>query len=86
MTVSLNPAAPHHLPALIWSGFAGIMSGSISVVAEPALSPEEPTRNRLAEEVVRLETMREAMRDDKARREVDFAIGRLEQVKTTLSF
>ena len=86
MTVSLDPAAPHHLPALIWGGFAEIMSGSISVVAEPALPPEEPTRNRLDEEVVRLETMREAMRDDRARREVDFAIGRLEQVKTTLSF
>lgn len=86
MTVSLNPAAPHHLPALICGGFAEIMSSSISVLAKPALSPEEPTRNRLDEEIVRLETMREAMRDDKARREVDFAIGRLEQVKTTLSF
>ena len=86
MTVSLDPAAPHHLPALIWGGFAEIMSGSISVLAEPALPPEEPTRNRLDEEVVRQETIGEAMRDDKARREVDFAIGRLEQVKTTLSF
>ena len=86
MTVSLNPAAPHHLPALICGGFAKIMSGSVSVLAEPALSPEEPTRNRLDEEIVRLETMREAVRDDKARREAGFAIGRPEQAKTTLSF
>jgi F-type H+-transporting ATPase subunit epsilon len=52
------------------------------VLAERALPPEELTKDRLDEEIVRLQTMR----DDRARREADFAISRLEQVKTTLSF
>jgi F-type H+-transporting ATPase subunit epsilon len=35
---------------------------------------------------VRLETIRDATLDDSARREADFALSRLEQVKATLSF
>ena len=34
---------------------------------------------------MRLETMRDATRDDRARREADFAMSRMEQVKATLS-
>jgi F-type H+-transporting ATPase subunit epsilon len=48
---------------------------------EPALPLEERTRDRL-DEIVRLETPR----DGKARREADFALSRLEQVRTSLSF
>jgi F-type H+-transporting ATPase subunit epsilon len=55
-------------------------------LAERALALQELTRDRLYEEIVRLETMREAMRDDRARPDANFAIGRPKQVKTTLSF
>ena len=58
----------------------------MSVLTERALPPEELTRDRLDEEILRLETMRDAMRDDTARREADIALGRLEQVRATLSF
>ncbi|MGO4525196.1 F0F1 ATP synthase subunit epsilon [Microvirga sp. 2MCAF35] len=53
---------------------------------QAALPPEELTRDRLDEEILRLETMREAIGYDRARREADYAISRLEQVKTTRSF
>jgi F-type H+-transporting ATPase subunit epsilon len=42
----------------------------------------ELTRDRLDEEILRLETMRDAL----ARRQADFGLSRLEQVRTTLSF
>jgi F-type H+-transporting ATPase subunit epsilon len=48
------------------------------VLAERALPPEELTKDRLDEEIVRLQAMRDATRDDWARREADFAISRLE--------
>jgi F-type H+-transporting ATPase subunit epsilon len=44
-----------------------------------------PSTDILGEEIVRLETMRDATRDDRARREADFAISRLEQARATLS-
>lgn len=91
--VMLNPgiivvtdSQGHGHRAFIRGGFVEITGDSVSVLAERALPPEELTRDRLDEEIVRLETMREAMRDDRARREADFAINRLEQVRTTLSF
>ena len=40
------------------------------------------TRDRLDEEILRLETMRDA----RVRRQADFGLSRLEQVRTTLSF
>jgi F-type H+-transporting ATPase subunit epsilon len=60
-------------------GFIEISGSSVSVLAEGALQPEELTRERLDDEILRLE----ATRDDWARGEADFAISRLEQVKTT---
>ena len=72
--------------AFVRGGFAQITGDSVTLLVERALPPEELTRDSLDEEIVRLETMREAMRDDRARREADFALSRLEQVKATLSF
>jgi F-type H+-transporting ATPase subunit epsilon len=72
--------------AFVRGGFVEITGSSVSVLAERALPPEELTRDRLDEEILLLETMREAIRDDPARREADFALSRLEQVRATLSF
>jgi F-type H+-transporting ATPase subunit epsilon len=76
----------HGHRAFVRGGFAEITGSSVRVLAERTLPPEELTRERLDEEIVRLETLRDATRDDNARREADFALSRLEQVKTTLSF
>jgi F-type H+-transporting ATPase subunit epsilon len=76
----------HGHRAFIRRGYAEITGSSVTVLAERTLPPEELTRERLDEEIMRLETMREAMRDDKARRDTDFTLSRLEQVKATLSF
>jgi F-type H+-transporting ATPase subunit epsilon len=84
--IAVTDAQGHGHRAFVRGGFVEITGPNVSVLPERARPPEELTRNRLDEEVVRLETMGDAMRDDKARREADFAIGRLEQVKTTLSF
>jgi hypothetical protein len=52
---------------------------------DPAtIAVTEMTRERLDEEIVRLESMRDATVDDNARPETDFVLSRLEQVK--LSF
>ncbi|WP_262031308.1 hypothetical protein [Microvirga sp. Mcv34] len=45
-----------------------------------------PTRDRIDEEVLRLETMRGALRDDRDRRGAESSISRLEELKTILSF
>ncbi|MGO4387803.1 ATP synthase F1 subunit epsilon [Microvirga sp. 2YAF29] len=91
--VTLNPGIiavtdiqGHGHRAFVRGGFVQITGSSVSVLAERALPPEELTRDRLDEEILRLETMREAMRDDRARREADYAISRFELVKTTLLF
>lgn len=91
--VTLNPGViavtdtqGHGHRAFVRGGFVEITGTSVSVLAERALPPEELTRDRLDEEIVRLQTMREAMRDDQSRREADFAISRLEQVKAALTF
>ncbi|MEZ0170380.1 ATP synthase F1 subunit epsilon [Microvirga sp. TS319] len=84
--VAVTDSQGHGRSAFVRGGFVEITGSRVSVLAEQALPPEELTRERLDEEIVRLETMREAMRDDRSRWEADFAIGRLEQVKTTLSF
>lgn len=76
----------HGHRAFVRGGFVEITGSSVTVLTERALPPEELTRDRLDEEIVRLETIREATRDDTARRETDFALSRLEQVKATLSF
>lgn len=84
--IAVTDSQGHGHRAFVRGGFVEITSTSVSVLAERALPPEELTKDRLDEEILRLETMREGMRDDRARREADFAISRLEQVKTTLSF
>jgi F-type H+-transporting ATPase subunit epsilon len=76
----------HGHRAFIRGGYAEITGSSVTVLAERTLLPEELTRERLDEEIMRQETMREATRDDKARRDADFTLSRLEQVKATLSF
>jgi F-type H+-transporting ATPase subunit epsilon len=93
MMVLLNPGVVavtdtrgHGHRAFVRGGFVEITGNSVKVLTERALPPEELTRDRLDEEILRLETMREVMRDDRSRREADFAISRLMQVKTTLSF
>ena len=84
--VAVTDTQGHGHRAFVRGGFVEITGSNVSVLAERALPPEELTKDRLDEEIVRLETMRDATRDDRARREADFAISRLEQVKTTLSF
>jgi F-type H+-transporting ATPase subunit epsilon len=84
--IAVTDVQGHGHRAFVRGGFVEITGTSVSVLAERALPPEELTRDRLDEEIVRLETMRDATNDDRARREADFAISRLEQVKTTLSF
>lgn len=91
--VTLNPGIVvvtdvqgHGHRAFIRGGFAEITGGAVTVLAERTLPPEELTRERLDEEIVRVETMRDATADDNARREADFALARLAQVRATLSF
>jgi F-type H+-transporting ATPase subunit epsilon len=84
--IAVTDSQGHGHRAFVRGGFVEITNSGVSVLAERALPPEELTRDRLNEEILRLETMREAMRDDRARRESDFAISRLEQVRATLSF
>jgi F-type H+-transporting ATPase subunit epsilon len=84
--IAVTDVQGHGHRAFVRGGFVEITGTSVSVLAERALPPEELTRDRLDEEIVRLETMRDATNDDRARREADFAISRLEQVTTTLSF
>ncbi len=84
--IAVTDTQGHGHRAFVRGGFVEITGSSVSVLAERALPPEELTRDRLDEEILRLETTREATGDDRARREADFAISRLEQVKTTLSF
>jgi F-type H+-transporting ATPase subunit epsilon len=84
--VVVTDAQGHGHRAFIRGGFAEITGGSVTVLAERMLPPEELTRERLDEEIVRLETVRDSTQDDNARREADFALSRLEQVKATLSF
>ncbi|RDI58036.1 ATP synthase F1 subunit epsilon [Microvirga subterranea] len=84
--IAVTDTQGHGHRAFVRGGFVEITGASVSVLAERALPPEELTRDRLDEEILRLETAREATADDRARREADFAISRLEQVKTTLSF
>jgi F-type H+-transporting ATPase subunit epsilon len=84
--IAVTDVQGHGHRAFVRSGFVEITGSAVTVLTEKALPPEELTRDRLDEEIVRLETMREVMRDDKARREADFAISRLAQVRATLSF
>ncbi|WP_262265730.1 ATP synthase F1 subunit epsilon [Microvirga yunnanensis] len=84
--IAVTDVQGHGHRAFVRGGFVEITGTGVSVLAERALPPEELTRDRLDEEILRLETMRDAMRDERERREADFAISRLEQVKATLSF
>lgn len=84
--VAITDVQGHGHRAFVRGGFAQITGDSVTLLVERALPPEELTRESLNQEILRLETMREGMRDDKARREADFALSRLEQVRTTLSF
>jgi F-type H+-transporting ATPase subunit epsilon len=84
--VAMTDVQGHGHRAFVRGGFVEITSASVSVLAERVLPPEELTRDRLDEEIVYLETVRDGAADNRARREADFAISRLEQVKTTLSF
>jgi F-type H+-transporting ATPase subunit epsilon len=93
MMMTINPGIVvvtdergHGHRAFMRGGFAEITGSSVTVWAERTLPPEELTRERLDEEIVRPATLRDATRDDNARREADFALRRLEQVKATLSF
>ncbi len=65
-----------------WSGFVEISDTGVAVITGRAL----PTRDRIDEEVLRLETMRGALRDDRDRRGAESSISRLEELKTILSF
>lgn len=76
----------HGHRAFVRGGFVEITGDSVTVLTERALPPEELTRDRLDEEILRLETIREGMQDEAARREADFALSRLDQVRATLSF
>ena len=84
--IAVTPAQGHGGRAFVQGGFVEIAGRGVSVLAGRALPPEELTRERLDEEVVHPEAMRDAMRDDRTRRDANFAISRSEQVKTTLSF
>jgi len=80
--IAVTDVQGHGHRAFVRGGFVEITGRSVSVLAERALPPEELTRDRLDEEILRLETMRDAL----ARRQADFGLSRLEQVRTTLSF
>lgn len=84
--IAVTDTQGHGHRAFVRGGFVEITGASVTVLTERALPPEELTRERLDEEILRLETIREATQDETARRETDFALSRLEQVKTTLSF
>lgn len=84
--IAVTDTQGHGHRAFVRGGFVEITSSGVSVLAERALPPEELTKDGLDDEILRLETMRDGTPDDRARREADFAISRLEQVKTTLSF
>ncbi len=75
--IAITDVEGHGHRAFVRGGLVEITGSSVSVLTERALPPEELTRDRLDEEILRLETMRDAMRDDTARREADIALGRL---------
>ncbi len=72
--------------AFVAGGMAQITGDSVSVLADRALPVTELTRDHLDEEIIRLETIRDGTHNDAARRETDFAIGCLKQVRAALSF
>jgi F-type H+-transporting ATPase subunit epsilon len=84
--IAVTDTQGHGHRAFVRGGFVEIAGESVSALAEGVLTPEELARDRLDEEILHLATLRDATADDRARRDADFAIGRLEQVKATLSF
>ncbi|MBZ6075913.1 ATP synthase F1 subunit epsilon [Microvirga puerhi] len=76
----------HGHRAFVRGGFAEIGPDSVTLLVERALPPEELTRDKIDEEIVRLETTRDATQDSRVRREADFALSRLAQVRAALSF
>ncbi|WP_112662780.1 ATP synthase F1 subunit epsilon [Microvirga flavescens] len=84
--ITVTDVREHGHRAFIRGGFAEITGESVTVLADWVLPPDELTRERLHEEVVRLETLREVTRDDISRRDLDFALSRLKQMRVTLSF
>jgi F-type H+-transporting ATPase subunit epsilon len=75
----------HSYRRFVRGGFATITGARVTVLAERPLALDELTRERLDEEIVRLESIREAARDDDARRVAEFALRRLQQVQTALT-
>lgn len=76
----------HGHRGFVRGGLAQINGDSLLVLAEYVLPPEELTRDSLEQEILHLETLRDASRDDATRQKVDFSLGRLYDMKATLSF
>ncbi|WP_210324651.1 ATP synthase F1 subunit epsilon [Microvirga alba] len=75
----------HGHRAFVGGGFAEVTGTGVTVFAERALPAEELTRERLEQEILLLETIRDAARSEDTRRERDLSISRLRQVQATLA-
>lgn len=76
----------HGHRGFVRGGLAQIKGDAVLVLAEHVLPPEELTHESLAQEILHLETIRDASRDDTVRQRADFQLGRLYDMQTTLSF
>ncbi|NIX77262.1 ATP synthase F1 subunit epsilon [Microvirga terricola] len=84
--VVVTDAQGHGQRAFVGGGLAEITGASVTVLANRALPPEELSRERLEEEILHFETLRDAAQTDSARREADLSISRLRQVQAALKF
>ncbi len=76
----------HGFRAFVRRGYAEITGMRVTVLAERSVPPEELTRESIDEEIARMEAVRDTAQTDSARRDADFAVGRLERVRATLDF
>jgi F-type H+-transporting ATPase subunit epsilon len=74
----------HGQRACVGGGFAEVTGASVTVLADRALPPEELSRERLEEEILHFETIRDAASTDKERRQADLSVRRLRQVQAAL--
>jgi|SRR3954470_22937760 len=72
------------LRAFVRGGVAEITGAEITVFAERVLPVEELTRERIDEEILHLQLVRDAATDETSRTQANVAISRLEEFKGSL--
>lgn len=70
--------------AFVRGALAEVTAKRVTILAERVLSVEEMTGDQIDEEILQLQTQRDATRDDTARAGFDVSIARLEEFKAGL--